>query len=86
MKATTSTVADQIFGRHLDLRAAVMAAIEPLPGFCYIEGKVGRIPQNDELVFMSQGRDPITFTAAEMKLETMPARIAEAWSKPLDPD
>ena len=84
MKATFSSTAEAIMARHMDFQKALLAAIAPLPGHCFVDGKVGRIAQNDELVVMSQGHDPITLTNDDLKMASTPQSIAEKLAKTED--
>src|SRR5579872_2201220 len=81
MKATYSPTAEQILARNRDFQKALEAGIASLPGGCYIEGKVGRIAENDEIRIMAQGCDPITLTNDDLKRDTTAARVIAQMSK-----
>jgi hypothetical protein len=81
MKLTFSTSADSILSRSRDFQNALLKALEHLPGHGFVEGKVGRIAGNDEIVLMCQGHDPITVTQPEFKNPATISRIAEEWSR-----
>lgn len=84
MKATFSASAEAILARNRDFQKELLAALEPLPGYCFIEGKVGRIAQNDELAIMSAGHNQITITNAELKLPSTVKNIVAKLSAPDD--
>jgi hypothetical protein len=84
MKATFSVSAEAILARNRDFQKALLAAIEPLPGNCFIDGKVGRIAQNDELAIMCQGHNPITITNDDLKLASTVSNIVAKLSTPDD--
>jgi hypothetical protein len=84
MKATFSGSAEAILARNRDFQKALLAALEPLPGYCFIDGKVGRIAQNDELAIMSQGHNPINITNDDLKRESTVKNIVEKLSTPED--
>lgn len=81
MKATFSSSADAILARNRDFQKSLLAALEALPGHCFIDGKVGRIAQNDEIVLMCQGHDAITLTNDDLKMASTVNRIVDTWSK-----
>ena len=84
MKVTFSATAEAILARNRDFQKELLAAMEPLPGHCFIDGKVGRIAQNDELAIMCQGHNPISITNDDLKrASTVPNLIAQM-SKPDD--
>ena len=83
-KATFSASAEAILARNRDFQKALLAALEPLPGHCFIDGKVGRIAQNDELAIMSQGHNPINITNDDLKLASTVPNIVEKLSTPED--
>lgn len=81
MKVTFSPAAEQILSRNKDFREALLAAIESgLTGHCFIDGRIGRTPSNDELVLMCQGHDPITVPSNEFRDEATVKRIVQTWS------
>lgn len=86
MNATFSASAEAILARNRDFQKALLTAIEPLPGNCFIDGKVGRIAQNDELAIMSQGHNQITITNDELKRASTVPNIVAKLSAPDDAD
>lgn len=82
MKVTFSASAEAILARNRDFQKALLAALEPLPGYCFIDGKVGRIAQNDELSVMCQGRNPIGITNDDLKLASTVPNIVAKLSTP----
>jgi hypothetical protein len=84
MNATLSASAEAILARNRDFQKELLAAIEPLPGTCFIDGRVGRIAQNDELAIMCLGHKQITITNDELKLASTVRDIVAKLSTPDD--
>lgn len=81
MTVTFSQAAEMILSRHKQFRETLLAAIESgLTGHCFIDGRIGRTPTNDELILMCQGHDPITVPYNEFRDEATVKRIVQEWS------
>jgi hypothetical protein len=80
MKVTLSPTADAMLSRYPHSRERLLAALEGSPGHCFIDGKVGRIPGNDELVFRSPDYPALTIPHAEFADPAMLARVIQEWS------
>lgn len=81
MIVTFSQAAEMILSRHKQFRERLLAALErDLAGQCFVDGRIGRGPTNDELVLMSQGHDPITVPYDEFPDEATIKRIVREWS------
>lgn len=81
MIATFSSAADMILSRHQTFRDGLLKVIEPLPGNCFIDGRVGRNPCDDQITMMCQTYDPIVVPYEEFKVASTLSRIARAWSR-----
>jgi hypothetical protein len=75
MKVTYSPSAEAILARNRDFQKALEAGIASLPGGCFVDGKVGRIAENDEIKIMAAGCDPITLTNDDLKSDSTAARV-----------
>jgi hypothetical protein len=80
MIATFSSAADMILSRHKNFRDGLLKVIEPLAGSCFIDGRVGRNPCDDQVTLMCQAYDPIVVPYEEFKVASTLARIARTWS------
>jgi hypothetical protein len=83
MTATFSQAAEMILSRHKQFRERLLKAIEgTVAGQCFIDGRIGRSPTNDELVLMCQGHQPINVEYSEFADEATIKRIIQEWSGP----
>lgn len=80
MIATFSSNADMILSRHRTFREGLLKVIEPLPGNCFIDGRVGRNPSDDQITLTCKEYDPIVVPYEEFKVASTLTRIARTWS------
>jgi hypothetical protein len=80
MQLTFSQPADAILGRYIQSREKLVAVLAALPGHCFIDGKVGRIPGNDELVLRSPDYPPMTVPHAQFSDPTRLGHVLEEWA------
>lgn len=79
MNATFSEGAETILSRHKNVRENLLKTIAPLPGACFIDGRVGRTGSTDELILMCASRDPLPVPSNEFRDEVGFQRILQEW-------
>lgn len=79
MKVTFSQTADAMLGPYVQSHKQLLAALGGVPGQCFIDGKVGRIPGNDDLVFRSPNLPALTLSHAEFADPAAVERLIEEW-------
>jgi hypothetical protein len=79
MRVTFSQTADAMLGPYTSSREKLLAVLEALPGDCFIDGKVGRIPGNDELVLRSMKHRPISIPHSDFSDPARLGRVIEEW-------
>ena len=81
MTITFSQSADMILSRHQEFREGLLKLLGERPaGHCFIDGRVGRTPGDDELVLRCQGQPAITIPYHEFGDAATLQRILEEWS------
>jgi len=80
MQVTISSTAEAMLSRYPLSRERLLAILQSVPGNCFIDGKVGRIPGNDELVLRSRDHRPLSVTHPEFSDPTTMERIIQEWS------
>lgn len=81
MVITLSPSAEMILSRNTDFRDKLLAALKgSLEGQCFIDGRVGRTPANDELIFMCQDHETIGVESYEFADPATIKEIIRKWS------
>jgi hypothetical protein len=80
MQITFSQAADMILSRHEEFREGLLQVLGgSVAGHCFIDGRIGRTPADDELVLRRQDHSPITIPYHEFADRAAIKRIIEEW-------
>jgi len=80
MQVTFSQTAEALLGPYRQSRDVLLAALAGLPGSCFIDGKVGRIAGNDELVLRALNHRPTSVPHSDFSDPARLGRVVEEWA------